>query len=409
MLIDREGNTIVITVEYYWDWQDLFGNGKENEITFELNAEVLDAFFPDWDTYIDEQNPFESLKMEDIKRIDTVHFQIAEDIPGLEDIAREGMYDIVGGDCHLFAQDPETGEDRNFREFLDFTGTATFKIRKPTIPTTIKLSTEVTDEDIANGVKDEFGVVYSMDGKRLLFVQNQDIASYVIKPGTQVICDEAFYWCEKLTNITLPDSVTHIGKDVFAECAELSEVIISNSVLYIGDGAFSNCEKLSEFNIPDSVTHIGDNAFFGCSGLSYIYIPNSVTHIGDGAFLGCSEMSSIKLPDSITFISHNAFYDCCSLTSVIIPKSVTYIGQSAFSGCEHLTCITIPNLVTHIGDCAFSGCRNLASITIPDSVTHIGKNAFRWIGSRGEIHIPTGTYDKFKELLPGLEDIFVED
>ncbi len=129
MLIDREDNKIVITVENFWDWMDLFDNGKEDEITFELNAEILDVFFPDWDTYIDEESPFESLKMEDIKKIETIHILIAEDVPEVEGLDGEGMYDVVGGECYLLAKDPESGEERSFEEFLDYTGVVTFKIK----------------------------------------------------------------------------------------------------------------------------------------------------------------------------------------------------------------------------------------------------------------------------------------
>ena len=48
MLISRAGNTIVITIENFWDWMDLFDNGVADEISFDLDAEILDAFFPDW-------------------------------------------------------------------------------------------------------------------------------------------------------------------------------------------------------------------------------------------------------------------------------------------------------------------------------------------------------------------------
>ena len=72
MLISRAGNTIVITIENFWDWMDLFDNGVADEISFDLDAEILDAFFPDWDTYVDSDRPFESLKMDDLKQIDTI-------------------------------------------------------------------------------------------------------------------------------------------------------------------------------------------------------------------------------------------------------------------------------------------------------------------------------------------------
>lgn len=59
MLISRGGNTIVIEVETFWDWMDLFNYGVEDGILFDLDVEILDAFFPDWDTYLDSENPFE--------------------------------------------------------------------------------------------------------------------------------------------------------------------------------------------------------------------------------------------------------------------------------------------------------------------------------------------------------------
>ena len=59
MLISRGGNTIVIEVETFWDWMDLFNYGVEDGILFELDVEILDAFFPDWDTYLDSEIPFE--------------------------------------------------------------------------------------------------------------------------------------------------------------------------------------------------------------------------------------------------------------------------------------------------------------------------------------------------------------
>lgn len=128
MLISRGGNTLVITVENLWDWMDLFDNGVEDEISFDLDAEMLDAFFPDWDTYIESEHPFDSLKMEDLKKIDTIHVLIATDVQEVEDLEGEGFYKVVGGECYLLAQDTETGEDRSFEEFLDYTGVVTFKI-----------------------------------------------------------------------------------------------------------------------------------------------------------------------------------------------------------------------------------------------------------------------------------------
>ena len=48
----------------------------------------------------------------------------------------------------------------------------------------------------------------------------------------------------------------------------------------MGDRAFNMCTKLTSITIPDSVTSIGKYAFCGCSGLTYVAIGDSVTSIG---------------------------------------------------------------------------------------------------------------------------------
>jgi len=298
----------------------------------------------------------------------------------------------------------------------------TFIIRKPIKP--IKpiithLSTKVTHEDIANGIKDKFGVLYSPDGKRLL--RGGFNTTYCVKPGTLVICDNAFEWCENIASVSIPDSVTDIGRNTFSGCRNLISVIIPDSVAHIGDGAFAWCNKLTCITISDSVTDISNYAFYECKELTSISIPNTVTNIGDGAFYGCENIASITIPDSVTNIGEKAFYGCIKLTSINIPDSVTFLGKEALCECKNLVSITIPDSVTHIGDGAFSCCHGLSRIhvscenkvydsrgdsnaviqtskntliagckntVIPDTVTHIGKWAFRGCENLININVP---------------------
>ena len=75
---------------------------------------------------------------------------------------------------------------------------------------------KVTEEEIENGIKDEFCVVYSAAGKRLLKCENlYELTTYTIKEGTVYICNEAFEHCKNLAEINIPDSVTHIGRNAF--------------------------------------------------------------------------------------------------------------------------------------------------------------------------------------------------
>ena len=81
---------------------------------------------------------------------------------------------------------------------------------------------------------------------------------------------------------------------------------VEYSVTSIRPGAFSNC-GLTSITIPNSVTIIGRNAFYGCGGLTSVTIPNSVTSIGENAFKGCNGLTSVTIPNSVTSVGATAF------------------------------------------------------------------------------------------------------
>ena len=150
---------------------------------------------------------------------------------------------------------------------------------------------------------------------------------------------------------------------------------IQNGVTTIGERAFYRCEGLTSVTIPDSVISIGDRAFFWCAGLTSVTIPDSVTTIGDSAFSKCAGLTSVTIPDSVTSIGNGAFHECIGLTSVTIPDSVTSIGDWAFENCAKLTSVTIPDSVTKIGWHAFYDCDKLISVSVPRKAK-MADNAF---------------------------------
>ena len=65
------------------------------------------------------------------------------------------------------------------------------------------------------------------------------------------------------------------------------------AVTSIGDAAFYMCDDLTSLTIPDGVTTIGYMAFSGCSGLTVTTIPASVTTIEADAFMNCGDYDNV--------------------------------------------------------------------------------------------------------------------
>jgi uncharacterized repeat protein (TIGR02543 family) len=194
--------------------------------------------------------------------------------------------------------------------------------------------------------------------------------------GLISIGNYAFYYCNSLEGVVLPNSVTSIDEGVFYECSNLESVTIPDSVTSIGNYAFYDCCSLTSVTIGNSVTSIGNYAFYECSNLESMTIGDGVTSIGNYAFYDCCSLTSVTIGSSVTSIGNAAFYECSNLTSVIIPGNVTSIGEGGFSGCSSLESVTISDSVTSIGNYAFSECSNLESMTIPDGVVSIGNDMF---------------------------------
>ena len=82
----------------------------------------------------------------------------------------------------------------------------------------LDMSTEATDEELNEAITDEWGVKYSKDGRRLLKAPQKLDSTYSIRKETKIICACAFEYCESLSSIVIPNSVTSIGNCAFEGC-----------------------------------------------------------------------------------------------------------------------------------------------------------------------------------------------
>ena len=316
---------------------------------------------------------------------------------------------------------------------------------KKQVEAPLEISTKVTDQDRDEGVLDEWGVLYSKDGLRLL-KGNESLTVYTVREGTRVICDRAFFYCNSLKTLNLPDGVKSIGNNAFWSCTSLKTLNLPAGLTSIGDYAFWLCTSLKTLNLPEGVKSIGNNAFYRCTSLETLNLPAGLTSIGNYAFSYCNSLETLNLPaeltsignyafwlcpslktlnlpDGVKSIGNNAFYGCKSLETLTLPAGLTSIGNYAFSycksletlnlpagltsiensvfyGCPSLKTLNLPDGVKSIGNCAFSRCKSLETLNLPAGLTSIGINAFYGCTSLKTLYIPQGTESHFKQLLP---------
>lgn len=223
-------------------------------------------------------------------------------------------------------------------------------------------STKVTDHDLAIANKDRYGVFYSTDGKRLLGIEHKDFYTYeyVIKEGTEVICDHAFKK-SSLQKIKIPDSVIVIGERAFDACIKLQHVDIGKGVKTIKEFAFRCCSELEILSLPNNIETIEAMAF-SYTGLKELIIP-----------LFCSKITGNPIAYNNVRIKSNSPH-------FIVENDILFTSNmnELISFQSSLSTFIIPNSVTRIGSYAFWYSSNLKNIVIPPSVKDIGTNPFAY-------------------------------
>ena len=231
-----------------------------------------------------------------------------------------------------------------------------------------------------------------------LYSAHYKLESVTIPNGVTRIGKRAFSGCPNLTDVTIPASMAVVDDGAFSGCSNLKGVHISDlanwcqiAFVYFSNPLrqahelYLNGERVTRLTIPESVTAIGDDAFAGCSGLMDVTIPNSVTNIGMWAFEGCHGLTNIVVePENANYISKSGLLltkDGSTLVQgvngvVEIPSGVTVVGESAFRDLDGLTKVTLPAGIEVIRPSAFYGCDGLTDVVIPASVTDIGEHAF---------------------------------
>ena len=212
---------------------------------------------------------------------------------------------------------------------------------------------------------------------------------------------------DRTAEVTYGKSSISTYEGVIVIPAQITYGGITYTVTTIGYEAFFYCESLVSVTLPNTITKIGESAFYQCLTLTKLTVPNSVTSIGASAFKNCSTLNSVTIGDNVLTIGARAFENCYSLKSVTIPNSVISIGGYAFDACHDLVSITIGSGVTVIGTGAFD-CTNstnrLRDIYIyAEQVPTTGNNVFPFIytvWNSATLHVPEASLDAYRTTSP---------
>lgn len=191
------------------------------------------------------------------------------------------------------------------------------------------------------------------------------------------IGDSAFNWCI-IDGVTIPSCIKEIGKSPFLKNAnnitsESSRFVIINSLLI--DSVTNELIQLVDssvknVSIPEYITKVKDYAF-AHSSIETIAIPSTVKELGCGIFWGCEFLSSVQL-DCLIERLPDSFFAFSSLTSFDVPECIKVIGGCAFYYCRNLQTINLNKGLKTIENRAFEECTNLVSLNIPESIVKIG-------------------------------------
>ncbi len=265
------------------------------------------------------------------------------------------------------------------------------------------------------------------------FTQCSALSSVDLSNATKLLSINpyAFKTCTSLTSVNLPNSLQLIGKGAFVNCSSLTSVNFPNNLTSIGEIAFAFC-NLSSVTLPGTLTTIGRQIFNRNANLSSITWNawNGNTNLQRDSFMGvCSTGGDVTvtnpiddthntpellnylvenadlpeswrvLPDSVYNIDENnvlqGFTSAFSAnpsayskyTTMQIPASVKSIKDQAFFDTEFALRTTIPNFITRltfaensncslIGWQAFEDCPSLVSAIFPNSLETVSEACF---------------------------------
>ncbi len=206
-----------------------------------------------------------------------------------------------------------------------------------------------------------------------------EIPKYTIVDG-KIVADQAYYNNSELSNVVLPTGIQEIGEFSFARSSAVS-VVLPDGVEHIGFGAFYHCDELRDVELPDTVMCVEPKAFSLTMWVEDFLKGESVSAEDDflvtGGVLAAyrGNAAEVAVPEGVRVIAGEVFQNHTEIESVSLPDSLLVVGEGAFEGCSNLSRIVLGKNVEEIKDRAFLG-NTMSEVSVPSSVKKVGLQAF---------------------------------
>ncbi len=220
----------------------------------------------------------------------------------------------------------------------------------------------------ADSKPDGWDINYNPDSRPVIFSCNSDVKitsdglRYKVTPENKIT---VLGYTGSSYSLLIPEkiedkNVTEIAENAFEGSAGILSVTIPNTVTSIGKGAFKGCCRLVEvYNLTKMNMTLGDNAFGG------------ITKYAKAIHTSAAEDSILEdFESEFVFINFESKYHLVYYTgnekSIVLPESCNgspyVVNDYAFYGISNIESIVISEKITSIGAYSFAECRSVTSL-----------------------------------------------
>lgn len=266
------------------------------------------------------------------------------------------------------------------------------------------------------------GFIFSADGKTLLECDFARLGTAVnIPPGCTKIANGVFAEAPVI-NVSLPDTVTEVGDNLFSSSETLKEVKLSENLKELKPFMFAGCSRLEKIRMSESVSFFPTGLFWGCSALKEIPFCNGIESLEVDVFRDMEGIKSIQIPPSVKIIKSGALAGCTNLSAIVFPESLETIEDRSLANLPSLEFMSFSGEnekffvdgnfgslyeLTESGAVLIKCPVNLESVRLVENTCDVHIDAFECCKNLAEVcayeNAPETLINKLMELVPQID------